>query len=133
MELRIIDTKPFLVTRAGKKETATPTGEVVAQARQRISDARDMLRILERSRIESQTGLEAALLRGQPTEPYRLELANISELSSDQRHEISDATGDIATIEQMLDQHAAVRLRLADADAIDALIRPFETFLEQHQ
>ena len=130
MELRIIDGKPFIITRRGKAETATPTADVVAQARLRIQDAQHMLASLKQSKAEAQTGLEAALLKGEPAAPYRAEIANITELASDQAHEISDATADIASVHQVLDHHKAAQLRLADADALAALVKPFTDFLE---
>lgn len=133
MELRIIDGQPFVITRAGKKETATPAAEVVATSRQRLKDAREMLVCLEQSTGDAQRGLESALLRGEPTATFRAELANIAELVSDQQLEITDANGDIAHIHQLRDQHAATQIRLADADAIAALIKPFTDFLENQQ
>lgn len=130
MELRYIQDVPCIITRRGKMETATATADVVAQARQRIQDAQHMLTSLEQSTREAQRGLEAALLQGAPAAPHRLELANITELIADQQHEISDATADIAAVHQLLDHHAATRIRLADADAIAALVKPFTDFLE---
>ena len=129
MELRFIKDVPCIITYRGKAETATPTADVVAQARQRINDAKDMLTSLQRSKAEAQAGLEAALLQGKPTAPYRAELANVAELEIYQANEISDSTANIAAVHQQLDHHAAARIRLADADAIAALIKPFEEFL----
>lgn len=131
MELRIIDSKPFIVTRSGKKETLYQPGDVVSAARQRLKDAREMTVSLKSSTAEAQRGLEAALLKGAPTDTFRAELANITELLADQAHEITDAEGDIAMVSQLLDHHRAAQIRLADADAIAALIKPFTTdFLE---
>ena len=131
MELRIIDGKPFIITRRGKAETATPTADVVAQARLRIQDAKHMLASLEQSKAEAQTSLEAALLKGEPAAPYRAEIANITELARDQAHEISDATADIEGGHQVLDHYKATQIRLADADALAALIKPFDNFLRK--
>ena len=130
MELRIIDGKPFIVTRSGKKETTYQPGDVVTTARQRLKDAREMTTSLEGSTAEAQRGLEAALLQGKPTAAFRAELAQIKELQADQAHEIVDAEGDIAMVGQLLDHHRATQIRLADADAIAALLKPFTDFLE---
>lgn len=130
MELRLINGQPFIITRVCKKETATPAAEVVSAARQRISDATAMLTSLDQSAAEAQTGLEAALLKGQPTAPHRQELENITELMADQRQEKSEAASDISIIHQLLDQHAAVQIKLNDQAAIDALVKPFTDFLE---
>lgn len=130
MELRIIDSKPFIVTRAGKKETLHQPGDVVATARQRLEDAQEMTTRLERSTADAQSGLEAALLQGKPTAAFRAELAQIKELLADQAHEIVDAEGDIAMVGQLLEHHRATQIRLADADAIAALLKPFTDFLE---
>lgn len=129
MELRYVQDVPCIITRRGKIETATATADVVAQARQRVKDAQEMLVSLQRSKADAQAGLEAALLQGNPTAPYRAELANITELAIDQEHEVNDATADIAAVHQLLDHHAATRIRLADADALAALVKPFTDFL----
>ena len=133
MELRIIDGKPIIITRRGKVETATPTADVVAQARLRIQDAQHMLASLKQSTAEAQPGLEAALLKGEPAAPYRAEIANITELASDQAHEISDATADISGVHLVIDHHKATQLKLADADALAALVKPFTDFLEKQR
>ena len=88
-----------------------------------------MLASLEQSKAEAQGSLEAALLKGEPAVPYRAEIANITELASDQAHEISDATADIKGVHQVLDHYKATQIRLADADALAALIKPFDNFL----
>lgn len=133
MELRIIDGQPIIITRAGKKETATPASDVVAQARQRIKNAEDMLVSLQRSTAEAQVALQAALLQGSPTAPYRAEISNVDELEIDQRHEISDATADISHVHLLLDQQAADRIRQSDAAAIAALVKPFADFIQENQ
>ncbi len=133
IELRIIDGQPVIITRQGQMEIATPAAEVVATARQRIADATAMLTSLTQATTDAQTNLEAALLAGQPTEPSRAELANIEELTADQRLELSNAKADIAHVTQLLDQHAAAQIRLADQAAIAEVILSFTTFIEAHQ
>ena len=131
MELRYIGEVPHIITRVGTKlEKAMKTADVVDQARLRIQDAQQMLTNLERSKAEAQSGLEAALLKGDPTAPYRAEIANITELVIDQEHEISDSVADIAYVHQVLDHHNATRIQLADVDAIATLVKPFTDFLE---
>lgn len=131
MQLRYIQNVPCIIIRVGTKlEKVTPTADVVAQARQRVNDAEAMLASLVQSTAEAQASLEAALLKGNPTAPHRTELKNITELVADQRHEISQANADIAQVHQLLDHHAATRIRLADSDALAALVKPFSDFLE---
>ena len=133
MELRHIDGQPVIITRQGQTEIATPAAEVVATARQRIQDATAMLASLAQAATDAQANLEAALLAGQPTEPSRAELANIEELTADQLLELADAKADIAHVVQLVDQHAAAQITLADQAAIAEVILPFTTFLEAHQ
>lgn len=133
MELRIIDGKAFIVTRRSKHETLTPASQVVAIANQRIKEAGEMMLSLDTSTADAQRGLEAALLKDEPTATFRAELANITNLLDNKRNEITDAEGDIAMISQLLDHHKATQIRVADADAISELLKPFTDFLETPQ
>ena len=123
MSLKYVNDLPHIVVMQGQHEVATPASQIIATARQRIMDATGMLTSLQQATADAQTNLEAALLAGQPTEPSRAELANIEELTDDQRLELSDAKADIAHVTQLLDQYAAAQITLADqAEIAEAMV-----------
>lgn len=133
MDLRVIDSQPFIATKQGKRDIFQPPAEVIRAAQKRITDAKTMLVSLAVSRAEQQARLEDVLIGGGSTKGARKELQTITELEADQVREIDDALRDIAEVERLIDDHRAEQIEQVDIATLVALCKPLDDFLKENQ
>jgi hypothetical protein len=131
MELRIDNGQPCIVVVNGKKETLTPTGNVVAEAQQRINAAQVKLDSLAQLEAQQQARLDATVLQGRPTDDIKKVIRQLTTQQGEQVQVINDAKSDIGHVNQLIDQRRATQISLDDSAVIAALLAPFNHFLEQ--
>jgi hypothetical protein len=131
MELRIDNGQPCIATFSGKKETLTPTGNVVAEAQQRINAAQVKLDNLAQLEAQQQARLDATVLQGRPTDDIKKVIRQLTTQQGEQVQVINDAKSDIGNVNHLIDQRRATQINLDDSAVVAALLAPFNQFLEQ--
>ena len=133
MEIRILDGKPFIVTRKGKHELVSTPEAVTAAQQAYIASASAALNALRHREQAAQQTLEAAVFAGASSAPARLDLAAVLEEIQGFERDITHARSAIAQVSALIEFHAANRIRQADATAVAELIQPFTDFLKDHK
>ncbi len=132
MELRIIDKKPFIATKQGKRDVFQPPAKVITDAQQRITQAGKIIEALRQSDQAVQRRLDTATLAGESTEPIRAELQAIADEIRDAEHDVTEAHSVIDQVHELVDEHAAQAIQQTDTARIDAVLETFTTFIKEN-
>lgn len=131
MEIRYIDSQPFVVTANGKREVIQSPAEARQTERREIDEGRAHINQLDKAGAAIRKRLEAELIDGIDTSATRAELAAIGdEIHGIQRD--GDAAGQrLKNIDRLIDQHAAAVIQQADAARLAAMTAPYDQILKE--
>ena len=131
MKLHIIDAKPFIATKQGKRERYLPPEQVIEGAQQEITSASAIIASLRDQEQATQYRLESALLSLEPTSQHRLDLAAIQEEIKARQRDADQARALIVEVDELLLHHSAEQIRREDAERIADVLKPFTDFLKE--
>jgi hypothetical protein len=132
-QIRVIDGKPFITTKQGKRDVFQPPAQVIANAQQRIAEVGKIIVALRQSDQAVQDRLNTATLAGESTEPIRAELQAIADEIRDAEHDVTEAHSVIDQVHELVDTHTAQAIQQADSERLDATLAFFTNFLKDNQ
>lgn len=130
MELKLIDNQPFIAIHEGKRETVRTLADFKTTQEADIYLAESAIEDLTHSAQRAQRALESSVLAGLSTTHTRSELAAIAEEVHGLQRDIQQARAAITQAGKLVDAHRASQLQQTSQTAIDALLKPFNDFLE---
>lgn len=132
MEIRYIDSKPFVVTSQGKREAIRAPAEFKQAEQREIEESRARIAQLDTAIGAARQRLDAELIDGVDTSATRAEIAALDEEIHGFQRDIDEATRRIKQVDVLIDQHAAAGIQQADQTKLETLTAPFDRILEKN-
>jgi hypothetical protein len=129
MELKMIDGRPFIVQRQGKKEFTRPPGAVVEILNREITDGMTAIAEARDAASDVHLKLEAALLNGESTVTLRAQIAASAEVIDGFTDDVGQARDAIRQVWKLVDGYKADLIRKADADRLQSIANSYSDIL----
>lgn len=131
IELRMIDGRPFIVQRHGKKEFTRTPAEVIEIENRQIADGMAAVADAQSSMAATQKKIEAALLANESTVALRAQLCAEQEVIDGFTSDIGESREAIRLVWNLVDGFKADLMRKADADRLSQIASQHSDLLQE--